>query len=228
LLDTYRHTLEIERDCDIQSNWQDIKEDIVEVVEYRIESTQQSWYRKVYTDCLRLVDRFDPHEPQDINHFPQGILAEVFFMNACRQVGLNCIPSYGEEDIIGADFKIINGETRFLDVTMNTSSSNLVYKIKEGTFPTLFLPWRAAKSPQGTNMSFAYVYLDRGSFNGRAFLYSTISSNMEILHCLKTNVWRGEDEIRKILGNTYTNFSGSGIQYIRSLEGVLKLMRKNL
>lgn len=208
---------------EIEGNWLMLKKDITDLVEYRVSSTQQVWYRDIYGNCLNIVNQFEPQEPQDINYLPQGILAEVFFMYACNINGLKCIPSYGDEDIWGADFKLVNGETRYLDVTMNTSSKSFVRKTKEGTFPTIFLPWSVSE-----NVSYAQQYLSCGNFNGREFLVRTLESNKEILHCLKKNYWRGEEEIRKILGITYKDFSGSGIQYLNHLEGVLRLIRKVL
>lgn len=231
MLVTYAGTTEkrIETNC-IDSNWIGLKDELLAFTQYRIDSAQHQWYRDAYMGYMIDIYDFSPKRASEINSLPQGILGEVFFLNACKQNGIQCDPTFGEEDVLGADFKITNGkETRFFDVSVNTSERGFKKKVKEGTFPTLFIPWKAEDLQSGNrNMSYAERYMKYGTFDGKRFLHSILTSNYLVLDCIKRKVWRSQDTDRKLFNNDSVDVSAGGIQYIRSLEGVLILMRKSL
>ncbi len=231
MLATYPGIIEKRTETDgLDSNWIDLKGELLQLAQYRVDTVQQKWYRDVYIEYMMDIDSFYPTRYSEINRLPQGILAEVFFLNACRQNMFNCVPSYGEEDIMGADFKLTYGdETRFFDVSINTSGRSMKKKVKEGTFPTLFLPWKKDFSDNGDGpITYAERYLKYGRFDGKTFLHSILDSNYIVLDSLKRKVWREEDVQKKIFNNESLDLSESGIQYIRTLEGVLLLMRRYL
>lgn len=174
------------------------------------------------------IDGFTPKRASEINSLPQGLIAEVFFLNACRQSAIDCEPSFGDEDVLGADFKITHGnETRFFDVSINTSGRSVKKKVKEGTFPTLFLPWKESLDGSSSScMTYAEKYLKYGTFDGRNFLCQIISSNYFVLDSLRRRVWRNEDPLKKVFNHESVDLSESGIQYVRNLDGVLMLLRR--
>lgn len=198
------------------------------MMDYRISSCNSNWYVDLYSNFFERVKDFNPYHPQEVDLLPQGVLAEFFFMDACKQNGIECNPCIGDDDVMGIDFGISKyNETRFVDVSLNVSRSSISRKTKEWRVATLFLPWRVQREGEHYK-SYAHQYLDSGYFDGYTFLNMIISANYVLLDGLKRNVWRGENVVREILRRQYSDFSGSGIQYVRSLDGVLLLLRRSL
>lgn len=166
------------------------------------------------------IDEFTPHYPSDINRLPKGIVAETLFLQASRLTQRECFPCLGQEDVMGADFRITYGkQTRFFDVTVNFSERGFKKKVREGRFPSLFLPWKEDESNNGYKRSYAERYLRTGTINTEEYFTNIISSNYKILDRLKRFFWKGQ------ISDVDFDYSRAGIQYIKSLEGVLRLLR---
>ena len=149
-----------------ESNWRELKEEILDFADFKISTSKDKWYQEAYMFYIYEVDIFNPKHPGDINSLPKGLISEVFFLKGCQRTGIMCSPCLGEEDVMGADFKICNGnETRFFDVTVNTSRRGLYKKVREGRFPTLFLPWKEEETNNGYKRSYPERYLRYGTFN---------------------------------------------------------------
>ena len=216
---------------DVLTNWLDIKDDLVELLEFRLDTSDCSWYNESYLDCLSMVENFTPQDSSSINFLPQGILAEVFFQNACRQSGILCEPSFGGDDIAGMDFKLTDAiGDKFVDVTINLSNNGVRKKINRDTYPTLFLPWTYRKhNGKHPTITYAHQYMRSGGFDGKEFLERAVGINEGILDCLKREVFRNErikDE--KICGKSYSNLSGSDVSYVYEMEEVLYMIRGNI
>lgn len=215
---------------DIDRNWEDLQTEILYLTQYRLESTKDRWYRDIYTEYISKVRCFSPNIYTDINKLPQGILGEVFFLNACQQKGVDCSPCFGDEDEIGADFKIRhNGEISFFDVSINTSRESMKKKTREGSFPTLFIPWkREYIDDMNPYMTYAERYMRYGIFDSDSFFKDVISSNYDVFHFLKRKILRKENKNTKIFDNENVNLSGSGIKYLLNLKDLLILLKKEL
>lgn len=213
----------------IEENWLSIKPDILGLAEYRISTSKEKWYQEAYMFYIYEVDTFHPKHPGDINSLPKGLLSEVFFLKGCQEVGIECSPCLGEEDIWGADFKISKGdETRFLDVTVNTSERGFRRKVREGRFPTIFLPWKEEIARNNYKRSYAERYLGSGTFNTREYFSNVLHSNYEILDGLERTFWRNQNNSREVLGGRRVDYTRAGRMYIKYLEGVLNLLKKSL
>jgi hypothetical protein len=229
LLDTYTPIFEKEvtEQESLVRNWNDIKHEVQEVIEYRLYSSNKKWYKDRYEETLFYVNEFYPLTSRDVDYLPQGILAEVFFLNACKQNGIRCKPCTGDEDVRGADFKIVSrGERSFFDVSMNSDPEIFKQKIDgSNRYPTLFLGWLEQESTNGKQyVSYASKYLEEGYFNGREFLQRVITSGNYHSKCLK----RAIEEEKRGKGCSYSQFSGSSIEYIEELDRVLSLLSKNI
>jgi len=228
LLDTYIPTFEKEvtEQESLVRNWNDIKHEVQELVEYRLYSSNKGWYKDRYEESLFYINEFYPLTSRDINYLPQGILAEVFFLNACKQNGVYCKACTGDEDVRGADFKIVNKkEKRFFDVSMNSNPEVFHKKINGNTYPTLFLPWIGQESNNGGGYtSYAVKYLESGIFKGRDFLQRVITSGNYNSKCLKRAL--KEEERGKSFSDS--QFSGSSIEYVEELDEVLRIINSNL
>ena len=229
MLDIYTPILEKEvaKEESLVRNWNDIKHEVQEVVEYRIYSSNKGWYKDAYEENLFYINEFYPTTSRDIDYLPQGILAEVFFLNACKQNRIHCKACTGDEDVRGADFKIVSKkERRFFDVSMNSDPEVFQQKIQGSKrYPTLFLPWVEQEKSNGRQYrSYASKYLESGVFNGREFLQRVITSGNYNSKCLK----RALQEERRGKGCAYSQFSGCSEEYIEELDGVLRVLSSNL
>ena len=216
---------------DVRTNWLDIKEDLVNLLSHRVSTSDYPWYNENYLDCLSMIQRFSPETSDSINFLPQGILGEVFFLNACRQNGIRCEPCFGGDDVDGMDFKLTDSiGDKYVDVTINLSNRGVHRKINRNTFPTIFLPWtyRNANSVH-PRITYAHQYMRSGSFDGREFLERTVDINYEILCCIKRELF-GDEKVKskKICGKNYSDFSGSDIPYVYEMEEVLYMIRANM
>ena len=213
----------------IEVNWLSIKPDILSLAEYRISTSKEKWYQEAYMFYAYEVDNFNPKHPGDINSLPKGLLSEVFFLKACQNVGITCSPCLGEEDVWGADFKISkDDETRFLDVTVNTSERGFRRKVREGRFPTIFLPWKEEKTNKGYRRSYVERYLEHGTFNTKEYFRNVLHSNYEILDGLERSFWKNQNNSREVLGGKRVDYTKAGRMYIKNLEGVLNLLKRGL
>lgn len=231
------NSIEIESSCiplpselsPSERNWLELKQEILDLADYRISTSKDRWYQEAYMFYKYEVDNFNPRHPADINSLPKGLISEVFFFKGCIKLGIMCVPCLGEEDIMGADFKISKGdETRFLDVTVNTSERGFHRKVKEGRFPTIFLPWKEEESNNGYKRSYAERYLKYGTFNTEEYFSNVLYSNYQILDRLLRTYWKNQNSNREVLGNKKVDYTKAGIIYIKSLEGVLNLLRESL
>ena len=205
---------------EIIENWQYFKEELLSLIDYRLSSSNAKWYQEQYMYNKLEIEEFTPHYPSDINRLPKGIVAETLFLQASRLTQRECFPCLGQEDVMGADFRITYGkETRFFDVTVNFSERGFKKKVREGRFPSLFLPWKEDESNNGYKRSYAERYLRTGTINTEEYFTNIISSNYKILDRLKRFFWKGE------VSDVDFDYSRAGIQYIKSLEGVLRLLR---
>ncbi len=228
LIETNIHTCE--QTDEIDRNWGNVQTEILNLAQYRLESTRDKWYRDICTEYISKVTCFSPKIYTDINKLPQGILGEVFFLNACKQKGVDCTPCFGDEDQIGVDFKIRhNGEISFFDVSINTSKESMKRKTKEGSFPTLFIPWkREYIDDENPYMTYAERYLRYGIFDSESFFRDVISSNYDVFHFLKRKILRKEKKNWMTFNNENVNLSDSGIKYLLNLKDLLILLKKEL
>lgn len=212
----------------LDSNWCSLQNSLLELLVYKISTSDMDWYVDGYSNFFSRVENLKLNHPQQVDLIPQGLLAEVFFMNACEQSGFECCPSVGNEDAKGVDFVLSKyGFTKYVDVTLNFSKSSLRRKTKEWRVPTLFLPWRIHHTKKHIT-SYAQEYLATGRFDGKEYLDSVVTINYSFLDGLRRNVWRGENVVRNILRKQFTDFSGSGFQYVKNLENTLLLIREGI
>ena len=205
---------------EMNENWQYLKEELLSLIDYKLSSSNAMWYQEKYMYDKFVIDEFTPHYSSDINKLPKGIVAETLFLQASRLTQRECFPCLGQEDVMGADFRITYGkETRFFDVTVNFSERGFKKKVKEGRFPSLFLPWKEEENNNGYKRSYAERYLRTGTINTEEYFANIISSNYKILDRLKRFFWKGQ------ISDVDFDYSRAGIQYIKSLEGVLRLLR---
>ena len=206
---------------EMHENWQYLKEELLSLIDYKLSSSNAMWYQEKYMYDKFVIDEFTPHYSSDINKLPKGIVAETLFLQASRLTQRECFPCLGQEDVMGADFRITYGkQTRFFDVTVNFSERGFKKKVREGRFPSLFLPWKEDESNNGYKRSYAERYLRTGTINTEEYFTNIISSNYKILDRLKRFFWKGE------VSDVDFDYSRAGIQYIKSLEGVLRLLRR--
>jgi len=212
-----------------ENNWTDLKTEILDFADYRISTSKEKWYQEACMFYKYEVDIFNPKHPSDINSLPKGLISEVFFLKGCQKVGIMCSPCLGQEDVLGADFKICKGdETRFLDVTVNTSSRGFFKKVREGRFPTIFLPWKEEETNNGYKRSYAERYLRYGTFNIDEYFNNILSTNYQILDRLRRSFWRNQNNGKEVLGKKELDFTRTGVIYIKSLEGILNVLRQSL
>lgn len=230
MLETNLYTCEQNDVEEIERNWVDLKTELLYLTEYRLDSTSNKWYKKFCIHYINDISDFSPKTYKDINRLPQGLLSEVFFLNACQQQAIDCVPSFGEEDVRGVDFKINSWEEEYyFDVSINTSKQNLEKKIKEGSYPTLFIPWkRTYIDDEDPYMTYAERYMKYGIFEGNSFLRNVVSCNYELLDCLRSKLLSKKYHDRKIFNNEGVDLSVSGIKYTLNLKDVLELIKKGL
>jgi len=205
----------------LQTRWEQIRDEVSQLIEFRLSrGSSFKWYEEGFLSTRRVFESTESlQEPCDINKFPSGILGEVFFLNACQNLGIYCEPTEGDDDVHGADFKIcLNGDTRFLDVSLNRSEKGLLKKNKVGTFPTVFIPWRTMYPGTNYQPSYAEKYLSTGEFDVSEFMHEILKYNYKNLHILRNSVWRDAP-----WGEGYMCLDG--ISYIKNLEGILNILR---
>lgn len=210
----------------VENNLSNLKSELFDLVDYKIETCNTAWYRNIYIGYLIDIDSLSANgNVWGIDKIPQGFMSELFFLNACNQVGIDCQPSTGEDDIIGVDFRLQDEkETRFFDICINSKEKNLTESILEGHFPILFVPWRN----MDYGMSYAEAYVRYGCFNGKRFLERTVKKNEEILFKLKGDIDKKKyPEIYGEEGNGF-NFPKCDIQYYNNFVGTLSLLERNL
>ncbi len=204
-----------------QRRWDGVRYEVCDLMEYRIENgSSPQWYRDACIDNIYIFgNAVELNDVSDLNRLPNGFIAEVFFMEACRDLGIECTPTCGEEDTWGVDFKISNGfDTRFLDVTIDTSNSGFRRKNRAGTFPTLFIPWSISHS---FSRSYAYRYIETGEFYSDEFISKIVSFNYKNLHNLRKDVWSD-------CPNSGSYMSLEGVHYLENLEGILEILKSAL
>lgn len=209
-----------------ERNVSHLKQELYDLVEYKIDTATKEWYRSIYIGYLIDIDTLSGNgNIKGIDKIPQGFISELFFLNACQQIGIECEPSRGDDDIIGIDFRIKdNKETRFFDICINSNKNFLDENLIEGRFPVLFVPWRN----RDWGMSYAEAYVRYGCFNGRRFLERTVQKNEEILFKLE------EDRKRKMYPTVYGKknvglyFPQADTQYYNDFKGTLSLLKRSL
>ena len=212
----------------MNEHWYYLKNGLLSLIDYRLDSSSDRWYQEQYMYEKLYIDDFYPSLPSDINKLPKGIVAEALFLEACKLTNRECFPCPGIEDVIGADFRITYGrETRFFDVTVNTSERGFRKKVIEGRFPTLFLSWEENGNNSRYKRSYAEMYLRTGTINTEKYFTNIISLNYKILDKLKRSFWRGEKSDERILGMRDFDYSRVDTQYIKNLEGVLRVLKES-
>lgn len=204
-----------------QRRWDGVRYQVCDLMQYRIDNgSSPKWYIDACVEDIYLFgEAVELDDLSDLKDFPNGSIAEVFFMEACRDLGIECTPACGEEDILGVDFMISNGfDTRFLDVTINISNRGFKRKNKAGTFPTLFIPWTISDS---LPISYAYRYIETGEFYSDEFISEILTFNYKNLHNLRKDVWTDSPK-----GDGYMSLEG--VQYLENLEGSLKILKSAL
>ncbi len=207
---------------DIQTRWEDIQKEVVGLISYRISNCNCRWYNEANLDTLEAVYRFSPQEYDSIFYLPhQGILAEVFFLNACLQNGIDCVPCRGSQDIKGKDFVLSDSlGDEYVDVTINKKRKSIKRKIRKDSCPTLLLPWTYKPSNNGNlPLSYAAQYLKSGGFDGKGFLARTLDLNIILL--------------QDIRDGKYSDSNGSfptqrEQHYENNLEKILYLLRDSI
>lgn len=230
MLDTYTPILEkeITEQESLVRNWSDIKHEVKQLLEYRIYSSNMEKYKERCEEIIFYMDEFYPITSSEIDYLPQGILAEVFFLNACKQNDIRCKPCTGDEDLKGVDFKIVNKkERKFFDVSINCNPEIVRQKISGDRSPTLFLPWNDIDNSNGVRyISFARKYIESGTFNGKEFLQRVIQSGNYRSKCLKKAIQ--EEKKSNSKNNVYSQYFGSSTEYIEELDSLLLLLSKSL
>lgn len=202
-----------------QDRWDSVRSEVCGLMEYRINhGSPPKWYKDVCIDTMYIFGNASYlNDVCDVNRFPNGFIGEVFFMEACSKLGIECVPTYGDEDTWGADFRISDGkDTRFLDVTINTSDNGLRKKNKAGTFPTLFIPWY-----MNSNQSYVHHYIETGEFDTEEFIGNILSYNYKNLHNLRRDVWSDSPK-----GQGYMSLYG--IKYLEGVEGSLNILKRGV
>ena len=201
-----------------QDRWKEIRELSLDLINHRLcNGIPDKWYKDIF---LAHREAFKGREyiknAFDANSVSNGMLGEVFFMEACRSLNIYCVPTCGLEDEWGADFKISDGvDTRFLDVTINLSNENLRKKNRSGTFPTVFVPWYLGKD---RSQSYATRYIETGEFDYETFINNILSYNYHNLHILRKNVWNDSPK-----GEGYMALDG--VKYLENLGGSLDILK---
>ena len=209
-----------------ERNASHLKNELFDLVQYKIETSSKPWYRSIYIGHLIDIDNLSGNgNIKGIDRVPQGFMSELFFLNACNQIGIECEPSSGDDDVIGIDFRVKDEqETRYFDICINSKKYILDENLIEGRFPVLFVPWRN----RDWGMSYAEAYVRYGCFDGRKFLQRTIKKNEEILFKLE------EDRKRRMYPKVYGNdkeglyFPEVDTQYYNHFKGTLLLLERNL
>lgn len=204
--------------------WDILRSKVLGLIDFRLENGNPSqWYIDHYLYNKDLFEKASHiEEVYWVNRVPNGILAEVFFLDACEYFGFHCVPTGGDEDSWGADFKLESrdgSQTRFVDVTINTSERGLRQKNVVGTFPTLFIPWHTDYYNQRHSPTYAEEYLRTGTFDADMFVDGILTFNYRNLHDLRRSVWRDSP-----WGEGY--MAQDGITYLRNLEGVLDILKE--
>ena len=204
--------------------WGTLRSKVLGLIDFRLSNGDpRQWYIDHYLYDQELFENAKYIDaPYWVNRVPNGILGEIFFLDACEQLGIHCYPTAGDEDAWGTDFKIISrndGSTRFLDVTINMSERGLKQKNKAGTFPTVFVPWHIDYSNRRNSPSYAHHYLSTGEFDSYQFMDDILTFNYNNLHDLRRNVWRDSP-----WGEGYMALDG--VTYISNLAGVLDILKE--
>ena len=95
---------------EMHENWQYLKEELLSLIDYKLSSSNAMWYQEKYMYDKFVIDEFTPHYSSDINKLPKGIVAETLFLQASRLTQRECFPCLGQEDVMGADFRITYGK----------------------------------------------------------------------------------------------------------------------
>ncbi len=212
-----------EEQAPYQQRWEELRARACALIDYRLEQgSRYEWYEECFLDTKREFEELDEIEdPREVNEVSRGILAEVFFMEACLSLCLKCTPASADEDVWGQDFKLSGfGETRFLDVTINNSSKGLRKKNRAGTFPTIFIPWQIDGSKNRDIPTYAQWYIETGQFDPKEFIRAIVDYNKRNLHILRQSVWRDG----KVEEGGYMGLDG--ILYLQNLEGVLRILER--
>jgi len=211
----------------MEEHWNYVKDGLLSLIDFRLDSSGNRWYQEQYMYEKLYIDEFYPSDSSDINRLPKGIVSEWFFLEACKLTNKECSPCLGIEDIMGADFMITyEKETRFFDVTINFSEKMFEKKVKEGNFPCVFLPWDENKNKNGLRRSYAERYLKTGDINIEEYFTNIFSLNYKILERLERSFWEGEKSEERAFKKMDFDYSRVGIQYIKNLEGVLRLLKE--
>lgn len=215
-------------------NWQSLREEAVNLLEFRISTSTKEWYKEGWLTQRNIFEATEElDDSSDVNCFSKGVLAEIFFLNACENQGIQCYMTEGDEDAWGADFKILhNGEVRFVDVSVDASPKGIERKSSTTSFPTLFLPWfvntNSLFQPQKRNISYAEKYVREGKFDSSEYIRQVLGINYEMLDHLKKYVWRGIKPGSRIFSEKEFSLKKAGIVYVNNLEGSLLLIRKSM
>jgi len=210
----------------VDRNVANLKNDLIEYVEKKIDSTSKEWYRNVYIGYLIDIDYLSCNgSVSGIDNISQGLLSEVFFLNACNQIGMNCVPSSGDEDIIGIDFRLMDSkEARFFDISIRNKEKFMRKDIQEGNFPVLYIPWRNKE----WGMSYAEAYIRFGKFNGRRFLERALLFNKKLECELSMDMKKKKCEGVLDLDISKLKYPGVDIQYIKNFQGAVELLENGL
>ena len=210
----------------LSERWDSLRTKVLGLVDSRLSNGRPINSYTVHN--MRLIEFFmnpiGTEDPSSLDKVPNGILGEVFFLDACEQLGIYCCPTTGDEDALGADFKIRSRDgidTRFLDVSIKISERGLEQKNRAGTFPTVFIPWYTDYSSRRKYPSYAQHYLSTGEFDSYQFMNGILTFNKRNLRCLEKNVWEDSP-----LGKGYMAFDG--ITYVSNLAGVLKILDEGI
>lgn len=212
---------ELNPDLFLEGNLKNVSTELINFVERKIDTVDKKWFKNYYVGYLLDIDSVLNYQ-EDIYCIPQGLVSELFFYNACKEVGIDCEPSTGNDDVIGIDFRIQDEkEARVFGITTNTSETNMRRRISEGNFPVLFVDWIDRKY----RMSYFEKFLKYGVFNGDVFLGEVINMNEEILSKLENDI---EVQDRNRGRNKDLNFPKGGIQYYNNYKNTLNLLKRNL
>lgn len=179
---------------------------------------------------LDYYNEFSFSEIPNTEEIPSGRLAEIFFLVATNQIGLDCSICAGDDDAMGKDFIIKHGNcTSGIDVTINCYPIDVSKKILKSKTPVIFLPWDTYNTKNGANSNYLGRYIDTGVFNGREYLEIVYSMNNKIYENIRSGKkdTRGNTRIMLYHGEIYIKKCPDKV-YLSKYKTALDILNRSL
>lgn len=166
------------------------------------------------------------------NHtLPYGRIAEIFFFDATKQIGLDCSISTGDGDARGSDFAISRGKRESnIDVTINCTPREAEKKILKSNTPVLFLPWYIYCPETGGQSTHFERYIKTGMFDGWDYLNRVYRINrgvFEDINNKRKDTKTGHTKFMLPTGEIYIRHRPDKI-YLTNLDIALEILKESL